>query len=86
MASRYALDPADAWHEASPNGEDWHGDVRTFVRDVVERVNGTVVRRWSQGAWQVRGAGPTRTFIGESAWADCAREAHDRVLRVAFGR
>lgn len=85
----YVLDPSDKWR---PVGE-YDGDypqvfgVRTFVRDLVERRHGTDVRVWRDGAYQVRSRNErTKTFKGETAWSDAAREHGDRVTKARYAR
>ncbi len=88
-AHDYVIDPDGEWSREDPNSlEEQNGNygVETFVRDVIERRNGVKVATWHGGSWQVRGGGKTRTFIGESAWSSCAREADDRRSAIRFAR
>ncbi len=39
---------------------------------------------WNDGAARVRGEGRTKTFKGECAWSDAAREANDRRMKVVY--
>jgi hypothetical protein len=87
-AHEYVLDPNDHWSEVT-GGIDYPTNVygvQTFVRDLVERRNGVDVRTWSEGAYQVRGGGRTKTFKGESAWSAAMREHGDRITRERFKR
>lgn len=79
-AHDYIIDPADTWHAEEYSYPTTAG-VSVWSRNVIERRNGIpVARRWPSGAYQVRGGGSTRTYIGETAWSDAQREYHDRAL------
>jgi hypothetical protein len=85
-AHEYVLDPSDVWHDVTGDPDypgNGHG-VQTFVRDLVERRNGTDVHTWRDGAYQVRGGGPTKTFKGESAWSAAMREHGDRITKARY--
>jgi hypothetical protein len=84
----YVLDPADTWRDETGDADypsNPYG-VRTYVRDLVERRNGVDVHTWRYGAYQVRGGGRTKTFKGESAWSNAAREHGDRITKARYAQ